>query len=411
MPSSRKITFTGVGGHELVGRLDLPEEPPRAVALFAHCFTCGKDSLAASRIARALAEHRIATLRFDFTGIGDSDGEFANTTFSSNVADLVRAADKLRSEIAAPSLLIGHSLGGAAILAATERIPEVKAVATIGAPADPSHVAGLFPANVDEIYAQGEAPVNLAGREFRVRREFLADIAQQPQTERIGRLGAALLVLHAPRDEYVPIDNAREIFDSARHPKSFVSLDDADHLLTDKLQAGYAADVIATWADRYLSPTAIDGDGDDTSDEVEPGVVVVTETGEGRYTQHIRTGQHTLTADEPVSIGGNDLGPTPYGLLLSALGSCTAMTMRMYAERKGWPLRSTEVTLRHDRIHAEDCESCETEHGMLDHIQREITMEGDLDDDQRAKLLEIADKCPVHRTLRSEVVITTVSTT
>jgi uncharacterized OsmC-like protein/pimeloyl-ACP methyl ester carboxylesterase len=405
MPNFQKVMFTGTGGEALAGRLDLPAGPPRAVALFAHCFTCGKDVVAASRISHALTELDIAVLRFDFTGLGESDGEFANSTFSSNVTDLVRAADHLRTTIAAPTLLVGHSLGGAAVIAAAHRIPEVRAVATIGAPADPAHVAGLFREDRADIDAIGEATVYLAGRPFQVRREFLADIASQPQMGRVANLNRALLVLHAPGDEIVGIDNAREIFQAARHPKSFVSLDDADHLLSRRGDAAYAAAVIAAWADRYL-PSAPNREPDPAGG---PGTVVVTETGDGALTQQIRVGGHTLIADEPAAIGGDDLGPTPYDLLLAALGACTSMTVRMYARRKNWPLRSTTVTLTHSRIHAADCGSCETESGRLDHIRREVRFVGDLDADQRARLLEIADKCPVHRTLQSEIVIDTVT--
>jgi putative redox protein len=351
-----------------------------------------------------LTERGFAVLRFDFTGLGESDGEFANSTFSSNITDLVRAADHLRATIAAPTLLVGHSLGGAAVLAAAHRIPEVRAVATIGAPADPAHVAGLFRQNRGDIETIGEATVYLAGRPFRVRREFLADIASQPQTTRIANLNRALLVLHAAGDEIVGIDNARTIFQAARHPKSFVSLDDADHLLSRRGDAAYAATVIAAWAERYLPPADREPDTSGT-----PAPVVVADSGGGAFTQQIRAGRHTLIADEPVSVGGDDLGPTPYDLLLAALGACTSMTVRMYAQRKNWPLRSTTVTLTHSKIHAADCQACETTSGRLDHILRQVHFDGDLDTDQRARLLEIADKCPVHRTLHSEVVVETVS--
>jgi len=406
MPTSQKLTFTGTGGEALDGRLDLPTGSPRAVALFAHCFTCGKDIAAASRISRALTERGIAVLRFDFTGLGGSDGEFANSTFSSNVSDLVRAADHLRATIAAPSLLVGHSLGGAAVLAAAHQIPEVRAVATIGAPSDPAHVAGLFAADRAEIETAGEATVCLAGRRFRVRREFLADIAAQPQATRIANLHRALLVSHAPGDEIVGIDNARAIFQAARHPKSFVSLDGADHLLSRRSDAVYAAAVIAAWADRYL-PAPSNRQPDTRSGE--PPAVVVTDASDGAFTQRIRVGCHMLTSDEPAAAGGDDLGPAPYDLLLAALGACTSMTVRMYAQRKNWPLRSTTVTLTHSKIHAADCESCETTSGRVDHIVREVRFDGDLDAAQRARLLEIANKCPVHRTLHSEVVVQTVT--
>jgi uncharacterized OsmC-like protein/alpha/beta superfamily hydrolase len=408
MPNFQKVMFSGTGGDALAGRLDLPTGPPRAVALFAHCFTCGKDIVAASRISRALTERGIAVLRFDFTGLGESDGEFANSTFSSNVDDLVRAADHLRATVAAPTLLVGHSLGGAAVLAAAHRIPEVRAVATIGAPADPSHVSGLFDQRRADIETDGEATVWLAGRSFRVRREFLADIARQPQQERIAELGRALLVLHAPADEIVGIDNARLIYEAARHPKSFVSLDDADHLLSKRGDAEYAAAVIAAWTDRYL-PGRVHGTAREPGTEPNgsPSVVV---TGAGdAFTQQVEVRGHRLIADEPASVGGDDLGPTPYDLLLAALGTCTSMTVGMYARRKNWPLRSTTVTLTHSRVHAADCKTCETQSGQLDHIRREVRFDGDLDAAQRARLLEIADRCPVHRTLRSEVVVETVT--
>lgn len=402
MGTSQKITFTGTGGEALAGRLDLPAAPVRAVALFAHCFTCNKDVVAASRISRALTGLDIAVLRFDFTGLGQSDGEFANATFSSNVADLVRAADHLRTTLAAPSLLIGHSLGGAAVLAAAGQIPEVRAVATIGAPLDPGHVTGLFTQELPQIEADGVATVQLAGRAFQVRREFLADITSQPQTERIANLQRALLVLHAPSDEIVGVDHARKIFEAARHPKSFVSLDDADHLLTKRHDAAYAATVIAAWSDRYLPSAATTPESQDGA----PDSVIVSEI--GPLAQQVRVGKHTFVTDEPVPVGGEDAGPTPYDLLLAGLGACTSMTIRMYAKRKNLPLNGITVTLKHDRIHATDCENCETESGMLDHITREVRLDGDLDAAQRAKLLEIADKCPVHRTLHSEIVIDTV---
>jgi putative redox protein len=308
--------------------------------------------------------------------------------------------------MAAPTLLVGHSLGGAAALAAAHQIPEVRAVATIGSPADPAHVTGLFQQDRADIEATGEATVYLAGRPFRVRREFLADIASQPQTGRIANLNRALLVLHAPGDQIVAIDNAREIFQAARHPKSFVSLDGADHLLSRRGDAAYAATVIAAWADRYL-PSAANREPDTSGGG--PASAVVTETGDGAFTQRIQVGGHTLIADEPVTFGGDNLGPTPYDLLLAALGACTSMTVRMYAQRKNWPLRSTTVTLTHSKIHAADCEACETTSGRLDHIRRQVSFDGDLDADQRARLLEIADKCPVHRTLHSEVVVETTA--
>jgi putative redox protein len=402
--SSEKLTFTGADGAELAARLDLPAEAPRAYALFAHCFTCTKDIFAAARIASGLAEQGIAVLRFDFTGLGHSEGEFANTNFSSNVADLVCAADYLRKTREAPKVLIGHSLGGAAVLAAAPRVPEAVAVATIGAPADPAHVRHLFQAARPEIEAKGEAEVLLAGRSFRIRKQFLEDIEKHKLAGTLAELRKALLVFHAPRDATVGIENAGEIFTAAKHPKSFVSLDDADHLLSRREDAVYVATVLTAWATRYLG---LGRARVAEAPRAAPGTVVVRETGEGRFAQHIATGKHTLRADEPEDLGGNDSGPGPYDLLLAGLGACTSMTLRMYAARKQWRLDRVTVTLRHDKIHAVDCADCETKEGRIDRIERSLTLEGTLDAGQRAKLLEIADKCPVHRTLESEVVIET----
>ena len=397
--ASQRVEFPGGAGHSLAARLDRPLFEPRGQAVFAHCFTCSKDIAAASRIARALTERGLAVLRFDFTGLGHSEGEFANTDFSSNVEDLVRAADWLRDEVGPPQLLIGHSLGGAAVIAASARIPDALALVTLGAPADPDHVRKLFADQEAEIRQQGEAQVVLGGRPFRIRNEFLEDIAKQRIEQSLAGLRKALLVLHSPIDDMVGIDNASRIFLAARHPKSFVSLDDADHLLTRPGDAAYAARVIAAWAERYLPEPA--------AAESEPRDVWVRESGSGRFQQGIEVGPHQLIADEPPSVGGNDRGPTPYDLLLAGLGACTTMTLRMYADRKKLPLERVSVRLRHQKIHASDCADCETQGGRLDRIEREISLEGELDSAQQARLLEIADRCPVHRTLESEVSIRT----
>ena len=401
---TEKFQFAGSSGHMLAAALDKPAGDIRATALLAHCFTCSKDTLAARRIAEALTAHGIAVLRFDFTGLGSSDGEFANTTFTSNVEDLVLAANHLRALGKAPSILIGHSLGGAAILAAASEFPEAKAVVTIAAPSDPAHVTHLFADRLHDIREQGEVEVNLAGRPFRIKRTFLDDIAEHNLLAKVTMLHKALLVMQAPTDDTVGIDNATRIFVAAKHPKSFVSLDHADHLLTKKADAVYAADVIAAWASRYLPP-AEPVAGQALTDE--PRQVVVTETRASKFQQQIVLGPHRLIADEPASIGGEDTGPGPYDLLLSALGACTAMTMRLYADRKALPMDRVSVTLNHKKIYAKDCEECETKDGMLDQIERNISIAGQLDAEQRAKLMEIADKCPVHRTLTSEIRIVT----
>jgi len=402
-PRSEKITFPNPDGQELAARLDRPAGPPRAIALFAHCFTCSKDVFAATRISQALAACGFAVLRFDFTGLGASEGEFANTNFSSNVEDLVAAAEWLREREQAPMLLIGHSLGGAAVLAAAGRVPEVRAVATIGAPFDPAHATRLLADARAEIEARGEAEVVLAGRTFSIKKQFLDDLEAQRSAERIARLRRPLLIFHAPKDAIVGIDNAAEIFQAAKHPKSFVSLDDADHLLSRREDAVWVADVLAAWASRYLPAAAAAGEEEPAAE----GEVVVAESGEGRFAQTIRAGRHQLRADEPASVGGDDSGPGPYDLLLAGLGACTTMTVRMYASRKKLPLEHVAVRLRHARIHAEDCADCETREGRLDEIRRELSLAGDLDDDQRRRLLEIADKCPVHRTLSGEIKIRT----
>jgi uncharacterized OsmC-like protein/fermentation-respiration switch protein FrsA (DUF1100 family) len=403
MPTER-FQFTNEGGHQLAAALDLPEQEPLAYALFAHCFTCGKDVLAARRIAVALAGKGIAVLRFDFTGLGSSEGDFANSTFSSNVADLVRAANHLREIRKGPAILIGHSLGGAAILAAAGQIPEAKAVVTIAAPSDPAHVTGLFKDRIEDIREHGKVEVSLAGRPFHIRREFLDDVAEHNLMDHVTRLHKALLIMHAPNDDTVGIDNATRIFVAARHPKSFVSLTGADHLLSERRDAAYVADVIAAWVTRYLDPVVSEPAADLAK---APRSVVVQETRDSKFQQTIAVGAHRLLADEPVAAGGEDTGPGPYDFLLAGLGACTSMTMRLYADRKSLPLERVTVTLNHSKIHAEDCAECETKAGMLDQIDRVIAMEGALDAEQRQKLMEIADKCPVHRTLTSEIHIVT----
>ena len=401
MPTE-KFQFEGEGGHQLAAALDLPDGAPSAYALFAHCFTCGKDVLAAKRIATALAAKGIATLRFDFTGLGSSEGDFANSTFSSNVADLVRAANHLREKRQAPAILIGHSLGGAAILAAAGQIAEARAVVTIAAPSDPAHVTGLFRDHVDNIREQGLAQVSLAGRPFTIKRAFLDDVAENPLMEKIAHLHKALLIMHSPTDDTVGIDNATRIFVTAKHPKSFVSLSGADHLLSNRRDSAYVADMIAAWATRYVDLAEPVAEAVD-----QPRQVVVRETRNSKFQNTVSIGPHYLLADEPHSAGGDDTGPGPYDFLLAGLGACKSMTMRLYAERKSFPLERATVTLNHSKIHAKDCAECETKEGLLDQIDVSIGLEGPLDADQRKRILEIADKCPVHRTLTSEIRIMT----
>lgn len=394
MPIER-VTFPGHSGERLAARLDLPEGPHLATALFAHCFTCGKDIPAARRIAARLAAMGFAVLRFDFTGLGHSGGEFANTTFRSNVADLRAAAAYLASRDMAPGLLIGHSLGGAAMLRAARDVASAKAVVTIGAPFEPGHVTHTFAGAVEAIERDGTAEVDLGGRPVTIGRDFLRDVEGASLTEDIGHLGRALLVLHAPRDAIVDISNATRIFTAARHPKSFVTLDDADHLINDPDDAEYAAEVIAAWADRYLDlrpPAPPIG--------APEGVTRVTEADRGGFLQDVQHGpHHHMLADEPEAYGGTDRGPSPYGFLAAGLGACTSMTIRMYARRKGWPLEGISVDVRHDKVHAQDAGT--SQDTRIDRFTRRITLRGALSGEQRARLLEIADRCPVHRTLET----------
>jgi len=392
MPTER-ISFTGHAGHDLAARLDLPEGPVLATALFAHCFTCSKDIPAARRIAARLSAMGIAVLRFDFTGLGHSGGEFANTSFTSNVADLIAAARYLASRNMAPDMLIGHSLGGAAVLRARAGIPSVKSVVTLGAPFDPGHVAHHFEDALEAINRDGQAEVSLGGRPFVIGKEFVDDIRQTELGEAVADLKAALLVMHAPRDATVGIDNAAEIFQAARHPKSFLTLDDADHLITDPCDAEYAAEMIATWATRYVDmkpPAPPPG--------APEGVIRVTEADPEGFLQDVQNGPyHHVLADEPEAYGGTNRGLSPYGFVAAGLGACTSMTLRMYARRKGWPLDGISVEVCHDKVHAQD--AIPSGPAKIDRFMRVIHLQGDLDQEQRAKLLEIADKCPVHRTL------------
>jgi uncharacterized OsmC-like protein/alpha-beta hydrolase superfamily lysophospholipase len=403
-----RINFAGSLGDTLAARLDKPPMPPRAVALFAHCFTCSKDIAAASRISAGLVDAGIAVLRFDFTGLGSSEGEFANTNFSSNVQDLVAAADHLREHMQAPQILIGHSLGGAAVLAAASQIPEVVAVATIGAPSDPAHVIDLFDeGELERIETQGQATVQLAGREFTIQKQFLDDVGGQSLPNIVAKMKTPLLVMHSPIDGTVGIDHARTIFDAAKHPKSFISLDTADHLLTNREDATFVSQVLSAWARRYIDEP--EPDAADNTPTPPEGYVLVEETHAEKhhFAQRVVAGKHCLPADEPIGVG-DDTGPTPYDYLLAALGTCTSMTLRMYADRKKMPLDHVTVHLRHDRTHAEDCEDKDGKPCKIEQLTRVIAVEGpDLTDDDRASLLRIADKCPVHRTLEGDITVVT----
>jgi len=396
-----KVTFKNADDERLAALLDLPvDQKPQAFAIFAHCFTCTKNIKAAARISRTLAQEGIAVLRFDFTGLGDSEGDFAETNFSSNVEDLISAADFLADDYQSPSLLIGHSLGGAAVLKAAGEIESVRAVISIAAPADPAHIVQHLDLPKGETLRVGETEVRINGRSFKVKQQFLDDLAGSRLEAVIADLKKPLLIMHSPFDKIVSIDHAGRIYAAATHPKSFVSLDTADHLLSDEQDALYAGKMAATWACKFLG-----------MQRAEPAVSypenrVIAKIGQGFVTEIIANG-HPLVADEPIAVGGTNTGPSPYDLLVAGLGACTAMTLRMYADHKELPLESVTVTLAHEKIHAADCQTCETEEGKIDRIERVIEMDGDLTDEQRQRLLEIANRCPVHRTLHSEVEMVT----
>jgi uncharacterized OsmC-like protein/pimeloyl-ACP methyl ester carboxylesterase len=396
-----QFDFQNQDGEKLSGRLEMPNQKPKAYALFAHCFTCSKNVRAAATISRKLTEAGIAVLRFDFTGLGNSEGDFSNTNFSSNVQDLVSACQALGETFEHPQLLVGHSLGGAAVLKASTLLPAVTAVATLASPSDAEHVSHMFEGQKVQINKEGLAQVELAGRHFTIKKQFLDDIESVKVLEDFKTSQRALLVMHSPTDNTVSIDHATQIFVSAKHPKSFVSLDNADHLLSSVADAEYAATVIGAWADKFLPQ------GEDERPALEEGEVFVRTRPESLYTHDVFSKKHHIVMDEPKRVKGQDLGMNPYDILLASLGGCSAMTMKMYAERKGFDLQQVEVRLRHEKIYAKDCEACETESGLVDQITKSLKVSGNLSDEERQKVYEIAERCPVHRTLNQEVNIVT----
>ena len=405
--SQMGVTFTNLQGESLAGVLEMPTSTVKSYALFAHCFTCSKNNPAATWIARTLANQGIAVLRFDFTGLGDSTGDFSHTNFSSNVQDVLAAAQYLEQQYVAPSLLIGHSLGGSAVLAAAQELPFVKAVATIGAPATAAHLKHLFADSYHQLMQQSSVEVQLGGRKFNIRRQFIDDLEKYNSVAHIKALNKALLIFHSSADNVVSIDEAARIYTAARHPKSFVSLDHADHLLSDSKDAHYVADVLSAWVSRYLSTeqTTVN-DNATEAPVIQPGSVIVREC-DKKFTREILTPHHRLISDEPIALGGADLGFNPYELLLAALGSCTSMTLRMYANHKQIDLQGIQVELHHDRIHVEDCVDCDKHPQQIDVINRDIQLTGHLDEQQRARLLDIANACPVHKTLCNKIQVNT----
>ena len=399
---SSKITFTNAKGATLSGRLDMPlHQDPHNFAIFAHCFTCTKDFSAVRNVSKALASEGFGVLRFDFTGLGDSDGDFEDTNFSSNVEDLVQAANFLAREYKAPSLLVGHSLGGAAAIFAASEIPTIEALATIGAPSNPVHVRKQFGAKAEEIEKDGAATVSLAGRDFTFKKQFFDDLENQSCEAAASKLdGKALLIFHSPQDATVSIKNAEEIYHAAKHPKSFVTLDGTEHLLIDKKSASYVGKVIAGWAARYIDVPL--------EDEIKSShQVVASLDDEDGFTTSLKLGNHYMKADEPIRVGGNDYGPTPYELLAGSLSACTAMTIQMYAKRKGWKIENVEVHTTYSKSYAEDCENCEGETDKIDTFTRDIKLITDLDEKQMKRILQIADKCPVHKTLNTNTQVIT----
>ena len=397
----QKVKFTNAEGQQLVGRLELPlDQHPHNFAIFAHCFTCNKNLSAVKNISRELTSNGFGILRFDFTGLGESDGDFENTNFSGNVEDLISASNYLKENHNAPTLLIGHSLGGAAAIFAASQIETVKAVATVGAPSNPKHVQHLIQSSIKEIKTNGKANVNIGGRPFTIKKQFLDDIETKSLPEVAKKLGKALLVMHSPQDTTVGIQNAEEIYHAAKHPKSFVTIDGADHLLMQKEDSTYVGSIISNWAKRYMpfSKTKTIN----TSHQV----VASLDTEDG-FTTQMKVGNHFLMADEPTSYGGNDFGPSPYELVSAGLSACTAMTIQMYVKRKGWDLQNVEVHTSYGKTHAEDCEDCENTASKIETFNREIKLTGNLDEKQIQRILQIADKCPVHKTLHNEVQVIT----
>jgi len=400
---TKRFYFQNPQGQKLAAILDFPVDgKTHCYAIYAHCFTCGKNLKISHCISRALTQHHIAVLRFDFTGLGESEGDFSQTNFSSNIADLVSAAKFLGVEYEAPKLLIGHSIGGTAALAAAQAIPSCRAVTLIASPFEPIHIMDHFKKEKDMVEKQGEAVINLGGQTFTINKQFVDNLNATDMHKVIKNLNLPLLIIHSPEDDTVSIDNAARIYQAARHPKSFISMDNADHLLSREGDANYAGTMIATWAGKYLDieqqqlASSMGKDGD-----------VISSTGKDHYYTEIEADGHTIIADEPHSVGGGEQGADPYELLSSSLGACTGITLRMYADRKGWPLRQVNVLLRHRKVHAVDCDDCPDARTMIDTIMREIELIGDLTGEQKKRLLEIANRCPVHRTLQEKVVVKT----
>ncbi len=392
--NSSKIQFPNSENELLAARLELPvDKKASQYAIFAHCFTCNKNLTAVRAISRALTQKGIGVLRFDFTGLGESEGEFSDTNFSSNVSDLISAHNFLKDNYNAPTLVIGHSLGGAAALITASTLDSIQAVVTIGSPSDPKHVVHLFDESIEQINAQGRAQVNIGGRPFEIKQQFLSDLKEKNMPKIVKSIRKPLLILHSPQDNTVEVKNAAEIYGWAHHPKSFVSLDGADHLLSDKQDALYVGDVIGSWSDRYLPQPK--------TKTLKSTAQVLARSTEEKFTTEILAEGFSFVADEPKELGGNEFGPSPYSFVASGLAACTAMTIKMYAQRKGWNIEKLDVEVNHGKDYAKDCEDCESPKTKIDQFERIISIEGDFSEKELNRMLEIANKCPVHKTLEA----------
>jgi len=390
----QELKFPNENGETLTAILEFPVTgKPTSFALFAHCFTCSKNYNTATNISHQLANVNIATLRFDFTGLGENFTSQEVESFSKNINDLVTASKYLEENFGKPEILIGHSLGGTAAILASQHISSVKAIITIGAPADMDQISSLILKSENQA---SKDQVKVGDTPFIINKEFLEDLKNHRTKDILAKSRNAMLIMHSPQDKVVSIDNATDLYTNSFHPKSFISLDGANHMLTDQKDSVYAGKVMASWLGKYLEL--------ETRLTLETEKQAVVRTGKEKYYTEIKTGNHHLIADEPQHMHGQDLGPSPYDLLVSALGACTSMTLQMYAGRKEWDLQDVRVHVQHTKEHVQDSQSSK---GMMDKITRDIELFGDLDEEQRKRLMEIANRCPVHRTLEGQVTIGT----
>lgn len=399
-----KETIINKNGHALYAQLELPaNQKPKHYAIFAHCFTCTSSLSAVRNISRALTNYGFGVMRFDFTGLGKSEGEFAESHFSANVDDLITVSEFMAKNYSAPSLLVGHSLGGAAVLTAATKLDAVKAIATIGAPATVSHVKHLFSQEANALKEGELTKINIGGRPFNINPEFVENFDKTDLPSIVKQLRKPLLIMHSPIDTIVGIKNAEQIYHNAHHPKSYVTLDNADHLLSESQDSQYAGTVIGAWVQRYFEATP-----QMQLQTHNEQVVGYLNLKEDNFTTSIQTQHHSMIADEPASIGGDDFGPSPYEYLSASLVACTAMTLKMYAARKQWDLQEVLVYVSHSRKHSDDLGIELEKPTFLDHMSKKIKLIGALDDKQRHRLKEIASKCPVHKTLAGNVIFDTI---